>query len=211
VGYLDKHGDAVFVSAVEHMCRVVDEQRGRWIEALFLLQCLPEFLAFLRHTERMRAVDAIEMLGHAGHLVFDLKRIFVGIGYHQYSNIVLLHGPQEALRARQVVDTVVLFAVQASNIETQKVTPVVQAVPLELALHFAKFGIQSSAGLIEFDIIVGRISLWNMMQPHEVVKGEVENGAIHIEHQRLATLEGYFGINFHCFILRDLSANRMNG
>ena len=116
--------------------------------------------------------------------------------------------PQKVLGTRQVIDAVILFAVQLGDVQPQLVAPVIQAIPLQAAMQGLVLSVYGVTRRIRVEAIRCRILLRHVVRPHVIVVREIENRAIHIEHQGLATAKCGFGIDFHCFILRARSAYR---
>ena len=138
----------------------------------------------------------------ARHFVLDAQSFAMGIRDHEYPDILLAHRPQKILGARQVADAVVLVAVSLSDIDVQVVTPVIQAIPFDLAAHRVELGVQLLTCRGWLKAVLGSKVLRDMVHPHVIVVGKIEHRAVHVQHQGFAFEQRGFGIDFHCFILR---------
>ena len=109
---------------------------------------------------------------------------------------------KKGLCTGQVFDAVVHFVMQCQNVEAQALAPVIEAVPLEIALDRQVLGIQTVARHRVFQPVVARIAAYHELFPNIGIERQVKNGPVHVEHQRFAVLHGRFRIECHCSILR---------
>ena len=83
----------------------------------------------------------------------------------------------------------VLVAVQAEDIQLQRLGPMIEAVPVELAAKLTKAGVELLTSLFDAQAVLFCVVLRHMMQPHVVVECEIQQGAIHVQHQGLTAFK----------------------
>ena len=130
------------------------------------------------------------------------------VGDKQHPHIGFPHGLEERLGAGQVVDAVMHLAVQLQHVETEALAPVVEAIPFQVSLDRQVLGIQAVARQLVFEAIVLGIAAHNELFPDIGVERQIKDGAVHIQHERLAFGDSCFGIECHCFILRGPACDR---
>ena len=91
---------------------------------------------------------------------------------------------------------------QLEHVNTEVFTPVIEAIPLEVAGNRMRACQQEVARLLQRHPVRFGIASGNVGQPHVVVVRQVEDGAVHIEHERFALAQRGFGFEDHCYILR---------
>ncbi len=126
------------------------------------------------------------------------------IGNQENAGILLVHRPQEVQRARQVTDAMRDVVVDLHNVDTESLTPVIQAIPFEIALHGTVLLEQVVACRFKGHSIGGGIAPRHQFFPDVVVEGKIEQGAVHVEHQRLAALQRSFRIDIHWYTARPV-------
>ena len=72
-------------------------------------------------------------------------------------------------------------------------------------MHLTELCMQLFARDFRFHSVLVSKLLGHVRQPHVVVKSQIQDRAVHVQHQRLTAFKRDFGIVFHCFILRARS------
>ncbi len=124
------------------------------------------------------------------------------IGNQQNASVLLLHSTQKVQSARQVADAVIHVVVELHDVDAEPLTPVIQAIPFEIALYGAILVEQMIAGRRKRHAMGGCVAPRHQVPPDVIIEGEVKYGAIHIEHQSLTTLQCGFRIDIHCYTAR---------
>ena len=73
--------------------------------------------------------------------------------------------------------------VKLHDIDFQTIAPVIQAVPVKIALHCFVFRHQELKGILKRHVIFHGIAPWYEFLPHVVVERQIEERAVHVEHQ----------------------------
>ena len=108
------------------------------------------------------------------------------------------HGLQKLLRAREIADAMVDVAMQLEHVHAEPVAPVVEAVPLEVSPQRLILRKQLIPRGLDADAARVRVPLRNEPVPDIVVEGEVEHRAVHVQHQRLASIQHRLRIHIRC-------------
>ena len=105
----------------------------------------------------------------------------MGIGDQHYLPAAALQSLQKGIGIRAQTDQVCDFALKFDNRQPQLAGPVVQAVPIQLALNGIHHGVQFRLGPVNRLTMMVGIADRHMFQPEVVVEVQIKQGAVHIE------------------------------
>ncbi len=117
---------------------------------------------------------------------------------------MIRHRLEKFFCAWQKADTPVLFAMQGDYVQVEFIAPVIEAIPVELALETFEGRVQVIPRMRLGDVVLTGVFCRYMLHPHVVVVGKIEQGAVHIEHQRIAAVEQFINIVRLLFHSNDL-------
>jgi 3'(2'), 5'-bisphosphate nucleotidase len=151
-------------------------------------------------------VNAVEIIAESRYRVLEVERVGVRVGYQQDTLVLPADFAQEAEGAWQITDLVRDIVVYLYDIDTQSLVPVIEAVPLQVTLDRTVLCVEFIARLVKAQVVGGRVTTRHEIPPDVVIEGEVENRAVHVEHQRLATPKGRLWGDIHCYTARPDSS-----
>ncbi len=105
----------------------------------------------------------------------------MSVGDQHHLPATALQCPQEGVGVRTQADEMRNLALQFDNRQPQLTGPVVQAVPVQLALNGIHHGVQFRLGPFNRLAVMTGIAGRHVLQPEVVIKVQIEQCAVHIE------------------------------
>jgi hypothetical protein len=147
-----------------------------------LPQRRPEARILLRVAEVVRAQDQVEGRAQAGLRQFQFQRARVRVGHQPQALAGPAYRRQEPLHARQRGDQVRIAGLERGHVQAQLAAPVIHAVPGQLPAPAAKQRFQVGARIGQRQATGLGVVLRQVLLPEGVVELEVEQRAVHVEH-----------------------------
>src|SRR5690606_22644741 len=74
---------------------------------------------------------------------------------------------------------------EAGDVHGQRITPVVEAVPVQAAMQPVRQRSEKATRLLQPKAVMARVTLRQVFQPEVIVEMQVKQGAIHVEQHRV--------------------------
>ena len=107
------------------------------------------------------------------------------IGHQPQPAAAGAHRVEKRHRARQGPDALANFSLEHQHVEPGHPAPMVGAVPRQRVLGGDELRQQAGIGLVATDAVQRCITLEHQGAPKVIVVGEVQNGAVHVEHDQV--------------------------
>lgn len=177
--------DAVGQGGVEHLLTVIDEQAALRLKGMARLQSRPESCRFFGGGEGVRTEDVIEVRADAGDVELEGEAVVVSVGDQPALTAAGGDGLEKSQGLRADTDAGAFSLFQGDEIEAELSAPEIDAVPAETAALSMVSSFQFGLCLRKIEAMRLRPALRYELAPEVVVEVEVEQGAVHVEHDEV--------------------------
>ena len=179
----------------QHGRTVVQEHATAPIQPLCLRKALPEYLRLLGRVEIVCAVERIHMPGDAGLGVLERQQCPGGIRHQHQAKSLRPRAFEERLGTGQESDAIPALGLERQDVEIKRPAPEIEAVPVQGAGLRRDAPTDLGMGRIGGQTVHIGVGGGQMLLPEEIVVREIEQRAVHVQQQGVATSEDVMHFN----------------